>query len=194
VTTRRLVRAGRQGRVHGRGRGDRRHHGRGQPEHLPLQGRLQGLRAGVGGQERPPAQLRRGGPQPRLRRGPPHFSVLKFFCLFCSAHTPRTGPTDIRPNWVWPSKVLGFCSVFQCASRVNLCVRLATFQFGLVRKDIHMLAEKIVEPPQLFLSPGLKHIGVTARDLQQVFRGIGRLEISFRMVKPNQAVRPAVRN
>ena len=59
------------GRVQGRGRGDRRHDRRGQPEHLPLQGGLQGLRARTGGQVRPPAQLGRPGPQPRLREGRP---------------------------------------------------------------------------------------------------------------------------
>ena len=57
--------------LQGRGRGDRRHDRRGQPEHLPVQGRLQGLRARAGGQVRPAAELGRPGPQPRLREGRP---------------------------------------------------------------------------------------------------------------------------
>ena len=56
----------RDGHVQGRGRGDRRHDRGGQPQHVPLQGRLQGLRARTRRQVRPPAQLGRPGPQPRL--------------------------------------------------------------------------------------------------------------------------------
>ena len=66
--------------VQGRGRGDRRHDRRGQPEHVPLQGGLQGLRARAGGQVRPPARTRasrsaatstrRTTPTRRTARGP----------------------------------------------------------------------------------------------------------------------------